>query len=135
MLVSPLMFFPLLYVVLAAAMAYGALGRWRAQRIPGWQLALSLVLKLVPIAAFTYAWWWSTTTRDDIGAYLMFGATAVAASVLGVAWFFFDLLGLGVWRKDAGPPPQTKPQERSPGKPAARAKPRPKGVPKRPSRR
>ena len=109
MLVSPLMFFPLFYVVLAAAMAYGGLSRWRAGWIHGWQLALSLLLKLVPIAAFAYAWWWNAATRDDVGAYLMFAATALAATVLGVAWFFFDLLGLGVWRTDGGPAPESKP--------------------------
>ena len=124
MLVSPLMFFPLLYVVLAVAMAYGVLKRWRAGWIHGWQLALSLLLKLVPITAFAYAWWWNAATKDDVGAYFMFAATAVAATVLGVAWFFFDLLGLGVWRKDVGPAGKSEPQ-RTAKKPAE--KPTPKG--------
>ena len=94
------MFFPLLYLVLAVAMGWGALVRWHRGQVHGWQLALSLAMKLVPIVAFAYAWRWSQITHDDIGAYLMFAADAVAATILGVAWFLFDLLGLGVWRRD-----------------------------------
>ena len=127
MLVSPLMFFPLLYVVLAAAMAYGVFQRWRGGWIRAWQLALSLLLKLVPMVAFAYAWWWNAATSDDVGAYLMFAATAVAATVLGAAWFFFDLLGLGVWRKDVRPAGTSEPRPTA-KKPAT--KPKPKGAAK-----
>jgi len=130
MLLSPLMFFPLFYVVLAAAMAYGVLKRWRAEWIHAWQLALSVLLKLVPIAAFAYAWWWNAATKDDVGAYFMFAATAVAATVLGVAWFFFDLLGLGVWRKDVRPAGGSEPQPTA-KKPAAKPKSKSAGKTKR----
>ena len=129
MLVSPLMFFPLFYVVLAVAMGYSVAKRWRAGWIHGWQLTLSLLMKLVPIGAFSYAWWWSASTRDDVRAYLMFGTAAVAATVLGVAWVFFDILGLGVWRKDvSGQEPSTS--QESSKKPSPKPKPKTKPKPK-----
>lgn len=100
MALSPLVFFPLCYVVLAAAMAFGAYRRWRGHYIHLRQLELSILLKLVPIAAFAYAQWYSTHTGDDVSAYLMYALVAVTGTVLGIAWVGYDLLRLGVWGRD-----------------------------------
>lgn len=99
-MLSPVMLFPLFYVVLALVMGFGVYRRWRAGLVFGWQLAMSWALKVVPVVAFGYAWWWSAATRDDIGGFLMFTISAVVATVLGLAWVLFDVLGLGVWRRD-----------------------------------
>lgn len=99
MTISPLVLFPLAYIGLSLAMGIDVVRRYRAGLVHGWQLALTLLMKLVPIVAFAYVVSWRATTGDEVGAYFMFAAVAIAAGVLGVAWLLFDLVGLGVFRR------------------------------------
>ena len=125
MTLSPLWIIPVLYVVVAVVLGSDAAARFRAGLVAGWQLTLTLLMKAVPIVAFGYVLAWRATTGDDVGAYLMLAAVAVAASVLGVAWLLFDLVGLGLLRPI---PPQPAPRAKA--KVATKAKGKAKRKPK-----
>jgi hypothetical protein len=127
MTLSPLWAFPALYLLLAIVLAFDAARRFRAGLVAGWQLTLTLLMKAVPIAAFSYVVAWRMTTGDDIGAYLMFVAVAMAAGILGVAWLLFDLVGLGLLHPI---PSQPAPRAKAKVATKAKTKAKPKAKPK-----